>query len=134
MSKAGILGGEKEETPYMINNLCSEVQVERKRGFQFPREKKVESAIPRDLAFICENQTEGCLPCHNHLAQYPLTCSTYKRPGSPQSAWGRQPKPEPTAPQRSKLPALPGDHEGAPSSQIEYRQPAYAYIRSALAN
>ena len=71
MAKGGFSRTAVEETQQPIKNPHAEVREEKKQGVEFPRHNKVKAAIERHPAMVRENQTDGCLPCHNGTAKHP---------------------------------------------------------------
>jgi hypothetical protein len=63
MAKGGISRAAIEETQQLIKKPRAEVREEKKRGVEFPGHNKVKAAIEIHPAMVCENQTDGCLPC-----------------------------------------------------------------------
>jgi len=73
MATGGFSGAAIEETQFLVKQHWAEVGEEKKRGVEFPRHKNVKAAMGRHPAMLWENQTDGCLPCHNGTAQNPQT-------------------------------------------------------------
>jgi hypothetical protein len=72
-----------EETEQLINKPRAEVRQEMKRGVEFPGHNKMKAVIERQPAMVRENQTEGCLPCHNGTAHNPEIRWRRKGKGAP---------------------------------------------------
>jgi len=79
-----------------------------------------------------QNQTSGCLPCHNGKAKNQQTRWRHKRPGasSPVRCRDRALEPTPTLP--GTPPTLTGNTGGAQPSQIVNLQAGYTYSHAAL--
>jgi hypothetical protein len=63
MAKGGCSPATIEETKYLIEKRCAEVQAEKKLGVEFCGHKKGMAAIQRHLAMLRQNQKSGSLPC-----------------------------------------------------------------------
>jgi len=130
MAKKGWLCAAIEETLFLIKKPRVEVQEVKKRVVEFPRHKNVKAAMERHAAKLRENQTDGCLPCHNGTVQNLQTCWWCKGTGAPPPERLRQPTPEPT-PQPPKTPLVPpGNNDAAHLSEIKAVQPGSVYIHT----
>jgi len=69
MAKGGFSCAAIEETQQLIKTPRAKVQEEKKWGVQFPRHNKLNAAIERHPSMFRQNQTDGCLPCHNGTAK-----------------------------------------------------------------
>ena len=113
-----------KETHRRMKEPRAKDREEKKRGVVFLRLNKVMAVIERHPAMILENQTDGCLPCHNGTAN------------DPQIRWRRKgtgaPPPEPV-PSRPRTPPVPADDsERTQSSETDDVPPRYVYIHTPL--
>jgi hypothetical protein len=121
MAKGGFSRAALEEIQQLIKKLYAKVWEEKKRGVEFPGHNKVKAAIKRHSSMVCENQTDGWLPCQNGARNNPHTCWRHKDRGAP-SPWWVPPQPgTPLAPSEDKESC---ETVGAP--------PGYVYIHTAL--
>jgi len=118
MAKEGFSRAAIEEMTYLIKKPRAEVREEKKRGVEFPRDKKGKAAIQRHPAMLRHNQTSGCLPCQNGTAKNPQTRCRCKGTGSPPLARRRVRTPEPTPPLPGTPPAPTSNTSGAQLSEI----------------
>jgi len=118
MAKEGFSCAAIEETKYLIKKPCAEVREEKKWGVEFPGHKKVKAAIQRHPAMLHQNQTSGCLPCHNGTGMNPQTRWTCKGPGAPPPTRRRERIPEPTPPPPGTPPAPTCNTSGAQPAEI----------------
>jgi hypothetical protein len=123
MAKGGISRAAIEETQQLNKKPRAEVREEKKRGVEFPRHNKVNTAIERHQAMVRENQTDGCLPCQNGTAKNPATGWRCKGKGAPQP---RRALPRPESP-----PVPADDNE---RSETAGMPPAYVYLHTSLHN
>jgi len=86
MAKESFSRAAIEETKYLIKKPHAEVREGNKRGVEFPGHNKVKAAIQRHPAMLRQNQTSGCLPCHNGTAKNPQTRWRRKGTGAPPPA------------------------------------------------
>jgi len=132
MAKEGFSHATIEETKYLLKKPCAEVREEKKRGVEFPGHKQVKGAIHRHLAMLRQNQTSGCLPCHNGTAKNPQTRWTHKGTGAPPPARRRERIPEPTPPPPGAPSAPTGNTSGAQTAEIINLPARYIYSHTAL--
>jgi len=116
MAKGVFLRATIEETQFLIKKPRAEVREEKQQGVEFPGHKTVKAAMERHPAMLWENQTDGCLPCHNGTAKNPQTPWRRKGTGAPPSERLIQPTPQPTPHPPEMRPVLPSDNEAAHSS------------------
>jgi len=121
MAKGGFSCAAIEETQQLFKKNRAEVRDEKKRGVDFPGHNKVKAAIERHPAMVCENQTDGCLPCQNGTAKNPQTRWRCEGTGAP---------PPQLAPPRPESPPVPYDDEVG--SETEGVPPEYVYIHTSL--
>jgi hypothetical protein len=132
MAKEGFSRAAIEETKYLIKKPCAEVREEKKRGVEFPGNKKVKAVIQRHPAMLRHNQTPGCLPCQNGTPKNPQTRWRRKGTGAPPPARRRVRTPEPTPPPTGTPPAPTGNTSGAQPSEIVNMPAGYTYSHTAL--
>jgi hypothetical protein len=108
MAKGGFSRATIEETQYQITKPRTKVWEEQKREVEFPGHNNVKSAMERHPAMLCENQTDGCLPCQNGTARNPQTRWRCKGVGAPQPDGLRLPTPELTRHALGTPPVPPG--------------------------
>ena len=113
MAKGGFSRAAREEMHQLIKKPRGEVRKKKKRGVEFPGHNKVKAAIERHTAEVRENQTDGCLPCHNGTATNPQTCSRRKGKGEPPL------RPEPPWPE-----SPPGPSDDQQSSETKGMPPS----------
>jgi len=123
MAKGGISRAAIEETQQLIKKPHTKVREEKKRGVEFPGYNKVNAAIERHKAMVCENQTDGCLPWQNGTAKNPETRWRRKGKGAP---------PPRRALPRPESPPVPADDDER--SEKAGMPPAYVYIHTSLPN
>jgi len=73
MAKGGFSQATREETQYLIKKSWAEVRAEKKHGVKYPAHKKVNAAMERQPAMICQNHMDSCLPFQNGTARNPQT-------------------------------------------------------------
>jgi len=83
MAKGGFSLTAKVETQYLIKKPCTKVREEKKWQVEFPGHRKVNAAIERYPAMLCQNQTDGSLPSQNGTGKTLQTCWRCNGPGSP---------------------------------------------------
>jgi len=132
MAKEGFSRGTIDETKYLIETPRAEVREEKKRGVEFPGQKKVKAAIQRHRAMLLHNPTPGSLPCQNGTAKNPQTRWGCKGTGAPPPARHRVRTPEPTPPPPSTPPGPTGDTFRAPLSEIVNLPAGYRFSHTAL--
>jgi hypothetical protein len=123
MDKGGISRAAIEEKQQLIKIPRAEVREEKKWGVEFPGNNKVKAAIKRHPAMVCENQTDGCLPCPKDTAKNPETPWRGKDNCAP---------PPIRAPPWPESPSVPSDDDEW--SETEGMPPAYVYIHTSLPN
>jgi len=79
-----------DQTKYLIKKPHAKVQEEKKRGIEFTGHKNVKTAIQRHPAMLRQNQTSGCLPCQNGIANNPQTLWRRKGTSAPPDARRRE--------------------------------------------
>ena len=127
MAKRGFSRAVIEETQHVIKQPRAEVREAKKRGVEFPGHSKVKAAIERHPAMVYENETDGCLPCHNGTAKHPQTRWRRKGTGAPPQVRRRPPTPEQKPPPPGTPPAPSGDKNRAESSKISNLPAGYEY-------
>jgi len=127
MAKEGCSPALIEVMQFLIENPRTEVQEEKKRGVEFAWHNKVKAAIERHLAMLRQNQTAGCLPCHNGTAKNPHTQWRRKGTGAPPTDRRRQSTSEVTPPLPEMLPAPTVNSSRAQWDQIINLPAGYAY-------
>jgi len=132
MANKGVSRAAIEETKYLIKKPRAEVREEKKRGVEFPGHKKVKAAIQRHLAMLRQNQTSGCLPCHNGTARNPQTRWRRKETGTPPPNRRREQTPEPTPPLPGTPPTPKANTSEVQPSQIVNLPAGYTYSHTAL--
>jgi len=132
MAKEGFLCAAIEETKYLIKKPCAEVREEKKRGVEFPGNKKVMAAIERHPAMLRQYHTSGCLPCHNGTTNNLQPHWRCKEIGAPPPHWHRQPTPKPTPALPSMPPTLTSNNSGAQQSKIVHLPAGYMYSHTAV--
>jgi len=125
-AKEGFSRASIEETKYLIKKPRADVWEQKKRGVEFPGHKMVKAAIQRHPAMLRQNQTAGCLPCHNGNAKHPQTCWRPKGTVEPPPYRRRERTPEPTPPLPRTPPAPTCNTSGVQPSQIDYVPAGYA--------
>jgi len=114
--------------------LCAEVREEKKRGVEFPGHRMVMALIESHSAIVCENHTDGCLPCQDGTQKNPQThwrrIGTYAPP--PDRPRQATPEPIPTPPRTASVP--PSDIAAALGSQMDCVPAGYAYLHAPLPN
>jgi hypothetical protein len=123
MVKGGISRAAIGETQQLIKKPRAEVREEKKWGVQFPGHNKVKAAIKRHLAMVCQNQTDGCLPCQNGTTITPEIRWRRNGKGAPLPRW---------APPRPKSPPVPADDDER--YETAGMPPSYVYIHTSLPN
>jgi len=132
MAKEGFSCAAIEETKYLIKKSRAKVREGTMRGVEFPGHKTVKAAIQRHPAMLRQNQTSGCLSCHNGTGKNPQTCWTRKRTGAPPPTQGRESIPEPTPPPPGMPHAPTGNTSGAQPAEIINLPAGYTYLHTAL--
>jgi len=132
MANGGFSRAAMEETQYLIKTPCTEVWEEMKWGDEFPGHMKKKAAIERHMAMLRQNHINGCLPFYNGTTKNPPTRCRWEGTGSPRPDRQREPTPELTPSPPETPPALPGDNDGAQSSQIDFLPPGYDYLHAPL--
>ena len=132
MAKGGFSRPAIEETQYLLKNARTEVWEEKKWGVDFPRHKKVKAGIETHPAMLCQNHTNGCLPCPNGTAKNLQTRWRRKGTGAPPPDWHRQPTPDltPCLPGMPHIP--PGVKQGAECPKCNHLPPRYVYSHTPL--
>jgi len=132
MAKGGFLRAAIEEMQFLIKIPQDEVREEKKRGVEFPGHEHVKAGMERHQAVIWENQTDGCLPCQNGIAQNPHTRWRCKITGAPPPERLREPTPEltPHPPETPLVP--PGNNKAAHPSEIQDMPTRYVYKHTPL--
>jgi len=69
MAKEGFSCSAIEERQFPIKKPRAKIQVEKKRGVEFPEHQEVQVAIERHPAMLRHNLTAGCHPCQNRTAK-----------------------------------------------------------------
>jgi len=118
MAKEGFSRAAIEKTKYLIKKPRAEAREEKKRGVEFSGHKKMNGAIQRHPAVLCQNQTSGCLPCQNGTAKNPQTIWRRKGTGAPPPDQRRQRTTEPTPLLPGTPPTPTGNTSGVQHSQI----------------
>jgi len=118
MAKGGFSRATIEEMQYLIKKPRTMVREEKKWGVEFSEYTKVNAAMERHPAMLCQNHMAGCPPCHNGTAYNPHTHWRRKGTGSPPPNRCRLPTPEPTPPLPKTAPTPTGITFGAQCSQI----------------
>jgi len=116
-----------EETQHLIMKPCAAVQEPKKWGVEFPGHRMLKAAMERHPAVVYDNQTDGCLPCHNSQAKNPRTRWRHKGSGALPQVWRKQPTQELTPPPPGTPAAPPGDKHDAQSSQVANLSAVYVY-------
>jgi len=68
MANEGFSRAAIEEMRPLIRKPCAEVRQETKQGVQYLGHNEVESLIETHPAMFRDNQTDGCVHCHNGTA------------------------------------------------------------------
>jgi len=132
MAKGGLSRAAREEAQQLITKPCAVVWEEKMRGVEFPGHRKVKASIERHPAMVYENQTDGCLPCHNGTSRYPRTGWRRKGTGAPPPVQPRQPTPELTPPLPGTPPVPSGDQNHSQSSKIPNLPAGFEYTHAPL--
>jgi hypothetical protein len=132
MAKEGFSCTTIEETKYLIEKPCANVQEEKKRGVEFPGHEKVMAGIKRHPAMIRQNHMSGCVPCQNGTAKNLQTRWGRKGTEAPPPIRRRKPTPEPTPPPPGTPPTPTGNTSGAQTSQIFTLQAGYTCLHTAV--
>jgi len=117
-----------EQYQLVIMKCHTKVWEERIQGAQLAVDRMVTGVIERHPAMVCENQTDGCLPCHIATPRNPQTWWRCKVTSASQPDWCRILIQEPTAPASGMPPAPPCENQWAPVSSIGDVPPEDAYI------
>jgi len=126
MAKGGFLRAAIGQRRIPNKKPRAKVRDEKKWGVEFPGHRKVNAAMERHPVMVCENQTDGFLPCPTGTAKYPRIRWLGKRKGA---------SPEELAPHtRGTPPVTSSDNVGADSSRIEGVPPGHVYIHTPLPN
>jgi len=130
MAKRGFSRTAMVETQCLSKKPWAKVREEKKRGVEFPRHRNVKAAMERHPEMLRENQTDGCLPCHNGTGQNPQTRWRRKGTGAPPPEQLIQltPDPMPHPPHAPLVPPVINDE--AHISEIEGVPPGYMYIHT----
>jgi hypothetical protein len=133
-----------KETQYLIKKPRAEFREEKMNGDEFPRHNKVNAGMESHLAMICQNQSDGYLPCHNGTARNPKTRWKRKGRGAPPPVRRRHRKPNltpsppgtpsaPGTPSPARTPhSPPGPNQGTQILQIDNLPDANADSRVSL--
>jgi hypothetical protein len=132
MAKEGFLRATLEETKYLINTPRAKVREEKKRGVEFPRNKKVKAPIQEHPAMLHHNQTSGCFPCQNGTAKYPQTGWRCKGTAVPPLVRRRVRTPVLPPPPQGLPPGPTGNTSRTQPSEIVNLPAGYTYSHSAL--
>jgi len=138
MANGGFSRAAIEEMQHLMKKPHAEAPEEKKRGIEFPGIEMVNTATARYPAILCQNQTDGCLPCQNGTAKNPQT--RWRRNGTDSSPPDqcRLPTPQPTTPlprvpsPTRTPPTSPGNNAGAQHSQMVNLLAVYRYWNSSL--
>jgi len=128
MAKGGFSYATIKETHQLIKNPCTEVQEEKKCGFEFPGQKEVNAVIERHLAMVYKNHMDRCFPCHNGTAMNLQT--RWRSNGTSTTPLEPAAPPSGTPPLPGISPAPPGDTDGNESHEIEGMPYRCVYIHS----
>jgi len=131
MAKEGFSRAAIEEMKYIIQKPSAEFREEKKQGAEFPGDKKVNAAIQRNPAMLCENQTSVYLPCQNGAAKNPQTHCRRTGTGAPPPDRCRVRTPVPTQPLPGRPSAPTGNPSGVQPSQIVDLPAGWTYSNSA---
>jgi hypothetical protein len=118
MAKEGFSCATIKEIKYLTKKPCGKVREEKKPSIECPGHNKVKAAIQGHLAMLHQNQTSGCLSCHNGTSKNPQTLWRRKETGAPPPVRRRVRTPEPTLPPPSMPSAPTGNSAGAQQSEI----------------
>jgi len=106
MAKGEFLRAAIEEMQYLIKKPWVKVPEEKKRVVEFPVHLKVNAAIDRHPALLCQNHINWFLPCKCDTRKNPEMPCRCKETDAPQLDRPRQPTPEPTPPPHGMPPWL----------------------------
>jgi len=132
IAKGGFSRAAMDETQHLIEKPHAEVREVMKWRVEFPGHGMVKAAIERHPAMVYENQTDGCLACHNGTAKIPRARWRCKSTGAPPQVRRKQPTPEQMPPPPRTPPAPSGDKNCAQSSQIANMLAGYEYKHAPL--
>jgi len=132
MGKGGFSHTTIEETQFLPKNPQAEVREEMKHVVEFPGHQNVNPAMEWHTAMLREYHTDGCLPCHNGIAQNPQTGWRCNGTGAPPREWLRLPTPDLIPHPPDTLLDPPSNNVVADLSEIEGVPPGYVYIHTPL--